>query len=93
MADPYDVTAACEERRRRLYGGGGFPYPHDEGGYICVCPHLQATLDAGKAEAEAALDEILRIGERHVDEATGRRIADFNEAIAVAQCAQGGDDG
>jgi len=60
--------------------------------------HKQAMRDvAAQLEAEikrlrAALREILSIGERHVDEAIGRRIADFREAIKVAQAAMGGDD-
>lgn len=33
----------------------------------------------------AALEEILRIGERHVDEATGRRIGDFRLALGAAR--------
>ena len=36
-------------------------------------------------KAQKGFRRILSIGERHVDEATGRRIEDFREAIDVAR--------
>ena len=46
----------------------------------------------GQEPLRKALRRILEIGERNVDEATGRRIADFREAIAVAREALEVDD-
>ena len=37
---------------------------------------------------ERSLDQILRLGEQHTPSATGRRIADFKQALSVALVAR-----